>query len=123
MQSIESFLRRSLFAAAATVALFAPPAAAQVPYVPTPQVVVDRMLEIGKVSSRDYLIDLGSGDGRIVVTAAQKYGTRGFGVDLNPARIAEANVNAKKAGVTDKVSFHQRDLFETDLTQASVITM
>ena len=94
-----------------------------VPYVPTPQSVVDRMLEIGKVGPRDYLIDLGSGDGRIVVTAAAKYGTRGFGVDLNPTRIDEANENARKAEVTDKVAFYQRDLFETDLTQATVVTM
>jgi SAM-dependent methyltransferase len=94
-----------------------------VPYVPTPQVVVDRMLEIAKVGPQDYLIDLGSGDGRIVVTAAQKYGIRGQGVDLNPARIAEANVNARKAGVTDKVQFIQQDLFQTDLTPATVVTM
>ena len=94
-----------------------------VPYVPTPQSVVDRMLEIGKVGPHDYLIDLGSGDGRIVVTAAAKHGTRGFGVDLNPTRIDEANENARKANVTDKVAFYQRDLFETDLSQATVITM
>lgn len=81
------------------------------------------MLEIGKVGPHDYLIDLGSGDGRIVVTAAAKYGTRGFGVDLNPTRIDEANENARKANVTDKVAFYQRDLFETDLSQATVITM
>lgn len=81
------------------------------------------MLEIGKVTARDYLIDLGSGDGRIVVTAAKKYNARGFGVDLNPKRIAEANENARKAGVTDKVQFHRSDLFETDLAQASIITM
>ena len=93
------------------------------PYVPTPQVVVERMLEIAKVGPDDYVIDLGSGDGRIVVTAAKKFGARGFGVDLNPTRIDEANENARKAGVTDKVAFYQRDLFETDLDQASVITM
>lgn len=94
-----------------------------VPYVPTPQVVVDRMLQIANVGPQDYLIDLGSGDGRIVVTAAAKHKARGFGVDLNPTRIAEAEENARKAGVTDRVAFYQRDLFETDLTQASVITM
>ena len=94
-----------------------------VPYVPTPQSVVDRMLEIGKVGPQDYLIDLGSGDGRIVVTAARKFGARGFGVDLNPTRIAEANANANQAKVTDKVQFFQSDLFEADLTPASVITM
>lgn len=94
-----------------------------VPYVPTPQNVVERMLEMAKVGPRDYVIDLGSGDGRIVVTAATKHGARGFGVDLNPTRISEANANARKAGVTNKVSFYRQDLFETDLTQASVITM
>jgi hypothetical protein len=94
-----------------------------VPYVPTPQSVVDRMLELAQVGARDYVIDLGSGDGRIVVTAAKKYGARGIGVDLNPQRIAEANDNARKAGVSDKVAFFQRDLFETDLTPATVITM
>ena len=124
MQSITGVLRLPLRAAAAIFTLTAAlPALAQVPYVPTPQVVVDRMLDVGKVGSRDYLIDLGSGDGRIVVTAAKKFGTRGFGVDLNPTRIAEANENARKAGVTDKVDFQRRDLFETDLTQASIITM
>lgn len=96
---------------------------ASVPYVPTPQSVVERMLEIAEVGPQDYLIDLGSGDGRIVVTAAKKHGARGFGVDLNPTRIAEANANAREAGVTDKVSFYQRDLFETDLSAATVITM
>jgi hypothetical protein len=111
----------------AAAALLAAPAAmatdASVPYVPTPQDVVERMLEMAKVGPRDYVIDLGSGDGRIVVTAARKYGARGFGVDLNPTRIAEANENARKAGVTDKVQFYQRDLFETDLSQATVVTM
>ncbi|MBM3342788.1 MAG: class I SAM-dependent methyltransferase [Betaproteobacteria bacterium] len=95
----------------------------RVPYVPTPQDVVHRMLQIARVTSNDYLIDLGSGDGRIVVTAAAKHGARGFGVDINPTRIAEANENAKKAGVIDKVEFYQRDLFQTDLSQATVISM
>jgi hypothetical protein len=106
--------------------LAAPSALAQeprVPYVPTPQEVVDRMLDMAKVGPNDYLIDLGSGDGRIVVTAARKYGTRGFGVDLNPVRIQEANDNARRAKVLDKVAFYQRDLFETDLDSATVITM
>lgn len=94
-----------------------------VPYVPTPQEVVERMLQIAKVTPADYLIDLGSGDGRIVITAARKFGARGFGVDLNPERIDEANANAKKAGVTDMVTFQQRDLFQTELSEATVITM
>jgi len=113
--------------AAALLALLVSHAAAaaqaSVPYVPTPQAVVDRMLAMGNVGPQDYLIDLGSGDGRIVVTAAKKFGTRGYGVDLNPQRIQEANDNARNAGVTDKVAFYERDLFETDLTQATVITM
>ncbi|MBI4206423.1 MAG: methyltransferase domain-containing protein [Betaproteobacteria bacterium] len=94
-----------------------------VPYVPTPQEVVERMLQIARVTAADYVIDLGSGDGRIVITAAKKHGARGFGVDLNPERISEANANAKKAGVIDKVAFYQRDLFVTDLSEATVITM
>ena len=98
-------------------------AQSSVPYVPTPQIVVDRMLELAKVGPQDYLIDLGSGDGRIVITAAEKYGARGFGVDLNPERIAEANANAYAAGVSSKVSFYQLDLFETDLNPATVVTM
>ena len=96
---------------------------ARVPYVPTPQGVVDRMLQVAKVGPADYLVDLGSGDGRIVVTAAQKYGARGFGVDLNPDRIREGNDNARRAGVTDRVSFQQINLFDADLSQATVITM
>ena len=131
MHSIEALApgrRRKTLASAAALVLaaasaLAAAATASVPYVPTPQNVVDRMLEIANVGPRDYLIDLGSGDGRIVVTAAKKHGARGFGVDLNPTRISEANENARQAGVTDKVSFYQRDLFETDLAQASVITM
>jgi hypothetical protein len=95
----------------------------RVPYVPTPQEVVERMLAIARVGPHDYLIDLGSGDGRIVVTAAKKHGTRGFGVDLNPDRIQESNENARRAGVADKVAFYQRDLFETSLSEATVITM
>jgi hypothetical protein len=94
-----------------------------VPYVPTPQEVVERMLEIAKVGPQDYLIDLGSGDGRIVVTAAKKLGARGFGVDLDPVRIKQSVENAAKAGVSDRVAFHQRDLFDTDLGDATVITM
>jgi SAM-dependent methyltransferase len=94
-----------------------------VPYVPTAQDVVDTMLKIADVGPGDYLIDLGSGDGRIVVTAAAKFGAQGFGVDLNPRRIAEALENAKVAGVSDRAQFFQRNLFETDFSQATVVTM
>ena len=97
--------------------------APDVPYVPTPQEVVDQMLEVAKVTKDDVLYDLGSGDGRIVITAAQKLGTRGVGVDINPERIKEANENAQKAGVTDRVEFRQQDLFETDISQATVVTL
>ncbi|HXF67761.1 MAG TPA: methyltransferase domain-containing protein [Burkholderiales bacterium] len=114
---------RLLLAGAAMAATAAWAGEPSVPYVPTPQEVVEKMLEIAKVGPNDYVIDLGSGDGRIVITAARKFGARGFGVDLNPERIRESNENARKAGVTDRVSFQQRDLFETDLSEATVITM
>ncbi|BAY07059.1 SAM-dependent methyltransferase [Calothrix sp. NIES-2098] len=97
--------------------------AGDVPYVPTPQPVVDAMLKVAKVSKNDVLYDLGSGDGRIVVTAAQRFGTQGVGIDINPERIEEANQNAKKAGVTDRVKFVQQDLFNTDLSKATVVTL
>lgn len=94
-----------------------------VPFVPTPQQVVDKMLELAKIQKDDYLVDLGSGDGRIPVTAAQRYGVKALGVDLNPQRIKEANERAKAAGVTDRVQFRQQDLFQTDISEANVLTM
>jgi hypothetical protein len=94
-----------------------------VPYFPTPQPVVDRMLEMAEVKGGDVLIDLGSGDGRIPVTAAQRYGATGLGVDFEAQRIVEANENAKKAGVVDKVTFRKEDLFDTDISSASVLTL
>ncbi|MGH9660344.1 MAG: SAM-dependent methyltransferase [Bryobacteraceae bacterium] len=94
-----------------------------VPYVPTRQVVVDGMLKLAGVTKNDTVYDLGCGDGRIVVTAAQKHGARGIGFDLDPERIKDSNENAKKNGVTDKVKFVQQDLFETDLSPASVVTL
>lgn len=93
-----------------------------VPYVATPQDVVDSMLDLAKVAAGDYVIDLGSGDGRLVVTAAKR-GAQGFGVDLDPKRIAESLENARKAGVSDRAQFFQRDLFETDFSRATVLTM
>ena len=92
-------------------------------YVPTPQEVVDEMLALAKVTKDDVIYDLGSGDGRIPITAAQKLGTRGIGIDINPERIQEANENAKKAGVTDRVKFLQQDLFESDISEATVVTL
>lgn len=92
-------------------------------YVPTPQEVVDAMLKLAKVTSSDVVYDLGSGDGRIPITAAQKYGARAVGFDINPVRIAEANANLKTAGVGDKVRFVEADLFQQDLSEATVITL
>lgn len=94
-----------------------------VPYVPTPQEVVDRMLEIAKVGKNDLVYDLGCGDGRMVVTAAKRYGARGVGIDIDPARIAEARANAARAKVAERVRFSLGDLFKTDLSEATVVTL
>ena len=94
-----------------------------VPYVPTPEAVVSRMLEMAEVKKDEMLYDLGSGDGRIVITAARKYGARGVGYDLDPLRIKESNENAQRAGVADRVRFVQGDLFEADLSGANVVTL
>lgn len=94
-----------------------------VPYVPTPQDVVNRMLAVAKVGKNDVVYDLGCGDGRIVVTAARQFGARGVGIDINPERIAEARANAKKAGVSQRVDLRVANLFDTDLSPASVVTL
>jgi predicted O-methyltransferase YrrM len=94
-----------------------------VPYVPTPQGTVEEMLRMAKVSRNQMVYDLGSGDGRIVITAARDHGARGVGVDIDPQRIREANENAKEAKVTDRVRFVQGDLFATDLREADVVTL
>jgi hypothetical protein len=99
------------------------PPALDVPYVPTPPPVVDAMLKLAKVKRGDVLYDLGSGDGRIVITAAKRYGVRGTGVDIDPDRIREANAKARSAGVTKLVRFVNQDLFEVDLREASVVTL
>jgi len=91
-------------------------------WVPTPQSLVDRMLDIGKVTSRDYLIDLGSGDGRTVITAAKR-GARALGIEYNPDMVELSKRSAAKEGVSDKASFIKADLFESDFSQATVITM
>jgi len=112
---------------AAALALAAPRAQElrkpDVIYVPTPQAVVDAMLEMAKVTSQDVVYDLGCGDGRIPITAAQKYGARGIGIDIDPQRIYEANENAKAAGVTGKVTFLNQDLFTSDFKEATVVTL
>jgi SAM-dependent methyltransferase len=94
-----------------------------VPYVPTPQEVVDRMLELAQVKKGDVVYDLGSGDGRIVVTAAKKYGVKAIGYEIDPQRIKESHENIKKAGVEKLVEIKQQDIRTVDLSGASVLTM
>jgi precorrin-6B methylase 2 len=91
-------------------------------WVPTPQELVDKMLDIAKVTPKDYVIDLGSGDGRTVITAARR-GTKALGVEYNPDMVELSKRNAAKAGVSDRANFVRADLFQTDLSQATVITM
>jgi SAM-dependent methyltransferase len=113
----------------ATALVFATPIAAQsapdldVPYVTTPDHVVDAMLSLAGVTARDFVLDLGSGDGRIVIAAAAKFGARGLGVEIDPALVLLSNENARMAGVAERARFVEQDLFATDLAQASVITM
>ena len=92
-------------------------------YVPTPYEVVDAMLQLGKVGKGDVLYDLGSGDGRIPVTAAKRFGIRAVGIDIDPQRIAEANENAKKNKVAHLVQFRNEDMFRTDIREATVVTL
>ena len=105
----------------------APPAAAKrtpdVIYVPTPQPIVDRMLELANVKKDDLVYDLGCGDGRIVVTAAKRYGARAVGFDIDPERVSEARANVKKNGVEHLVTIEEKDIFTLDLTPASVVTL
>jgi hypothetical protein len=91
-------------------------------WVPTPQALVDRMLDMGKVTAKDYVIDLGSGDGRTVITAAKR-GAKALGIEYNPDMVELSKRNAAKEGVTDKANFMKADLFESDFSQATVITM
>ncbi len=101
----------------------APKKKPDVHYVPTPPEVVAEMLRMADVRRGDVLYDLGSGDGRIPITAAQKFGIRAVGIDIDPQRIAEAEENARKAGVTDKVKFRNEDLFEADFREATVVSL
>ena len=94
-----------------------------VPYVPTKEPIVERMLRMAKVKQGDVLYDLGCGDGRIVITAAKQFGIRGVGIDIDPQRIAEAEENARKAGVADRVKFIKGDLFEANIEPATVVTL
>ncbi len=110
--------------------LFSAPLAGQqgevhkdVPYVPSPADIVETMLKLGEVHKGDVLYDLGCGDGRIVVMAAQKFGARATGVDIDPDRIKEAEENARQAGVSDRVRFIQKNLFEADIHDATIVTL
>lgn len=128
MNSYEGFVTRRMLAPALVLAFTVAAQAQQsvqrdVPYVPTPEAVVERMLELAGVKKGEYVIDLGSGDGRIAIAAARDFGARALGVDIDPQRIKEANENAAKAGVTDRVTFRQENLFETPIKDADVITM
>jgi SAM-dependent methyltransferase len=92
-------------------------------FLPTPTEVVAPILELAQLTSADLLYDLGSGDGRILIAAAQHYGTHGVGIDSDPKRIQEARQNAEKAGVADLITFYQQDLYITDLSPATVVML
>src|SRR5262245_50608522 len=127
MKSGKTMLRVALFAGAFLTAILGVAEAQErkpdVHFVPTPEVVVEMMLELANVGKDDVVYDLGCGDGRIVIAAAKKYGARGVGVDIDPQRIKESNENARRAGVTDRVKFIQQDLFEMDFSEATVIAL
>jgi ribosomal protein L11 methylase PrmA len=113
-------------APAATAAAQEPQTATRRPdviYVPTPEEVVEAMLQVAKVTKNDVVYDLGTGDGRIPVTAAKKYGARGVGIDIDPQRIKDANENVTRNGVGDRVRIVQADLFESDISEATVVTL
>ena len=104
----------------------APPPPTRTPdviYVPTPDAVVEAMLKVAKVTSKDVVYDLGCGDGRIVVAAAKQFGARGVGIDIDPKRIEEARAKVSAAGVGERVTILHADLFETDISAASVVTL
>jgi len=122
-------LNRREFVAAGLAAGFAmtgcstPSVKLDVPYISTPQPVVDAMLSMAGVGRNDVVYDLGCGDGRIVISAASKFGARGVGIDLDPRRIEEANAAARSAGVSERVRFVVQDLFKTDFSEASVLAL
>ena len=95
----------------------------KLPYVPTPQIVVDEMIKLAAVAADDFVVDLGSGDGRIIITAAKQYKANGFGVDIDATLVALSNKNAKEAGVADHARFFERDMFKTDIGKASVLML
>jgi len=119
------YMAITLFMAPAVVSaqVSGPPREPDVGYVPTPQEVVHAMLKVANVGKDDVIYDLGSGDGRIVITAAREYGASGVGIDINPRRIREARENALQNMVTDRVYFVEGDLFTADISEATVVTL
>lgn len=118
--SLSLLLAPALFAQAEKKAA---PRTPDVPFVPTTEEAVEAMLKLAGVTKNDVVYDLGCGDGRIVVTAAKKYGARAVGIDINPVRIEEARANAKKEGVESLVRFEEQDLFEAKISDATVVTL
>lgn len=112
-----------LAAGSAALAQSESPPPRDAPYFPTPQSVVDRMLQLARVGPDDYVIDLGAGDGRIVITAAKRFGARGLGIEIEPSLVGQANWNARREGVGDRARFVEQDLFQADLRPATVLTL
>jgi SAM-dependent methyltransferase len=113
----------AVIASAQTAPVAQPRKPLDVPYVPTTEAAVEAMLKLADVKSTDVVYDLGCGDGRIVVAAAKTYGARAVGIDIDPQRIAEANANARRAGVEKLVRFEENDLFQADFKEATVVTL
>ena len=125
---LHSALRSSIVPALLSIAALSaqtaqPARQPDVPYVPTTEKAVAEMLKLAGVKKTDVVYDLGCGDGRIVIAAAKNYGARGVGIDINPERIKEARENAKKAGVENLVTFQEKDLFEAEIADATVVTL
>jgi SAM-dependent methyltransferase len=112
-----------LIGVTALLAQAPPKAQPDVVFVPTPQPVVEAMLDLAQVNATDVVYDLGSGDGRIVITAAKKYGAHGVGIEMDPVLVKQAREKAAAAGVADRVRFVTQDLFHADLSRASVVTL
>lgn len=123
MSTRSSSRRLALLLALCAACAAAQERAPDINYVPTPLPVVERMLELARVGKDDVVYDLGSGDGRIPIVAAQRYGARGVGIEINPVWVRDARAAAERLGVADRVSFRIEDLFTTDLREATVVTL
>jgi len=123
MSTRSSSRRLALLLALCAAGAAAQERAPDINYVPTPLPVVERMLELARVGKDDVVYDLGSGDGRIPIVAAHRYGARGVGIEINPVWVRDARAAAERLGVTDRVSFRIEDLFTTDLREATVVTL